>query len=236
MIVSRADARANGFRTYATGKPCPRGHVSERRVHNGECIECGRARARHQAKDTPKELKRKRDSNYRKRNCTAINERRRLKYSECPRVEWRVNATAKWNASDSGKRYKRLWTKHNRDRLNSKSREWKEANVDKVKAGKAQYYRNNPLVARAEFHRRRARTLGAEGSFTRQDFERICALQRHRCACCRRKRKLTVDHIVPLARGGSNRPSNIQGLCRSCNARKHALDPIEFMQKMGALL
>lgn len=30
------------------------------------------------------------------------------------------------------------------------------------------------------------------------------------------------DHIVPLANGGLNDVTNIQLLCRSCNARKHA--------------
>jgi 5-methylcytosine-specific restriction protein A len=33
---------------------------------------------------------------------------------------------------------------------------------------------------------------------------------------------LTADHILPKARGGSDDPSNVQVLCRGCNARKHA--------------
>jgi 5-methylcytosine-specific restriction protein A len=33
---------------------------------------------------------------------------------------------------------------------------------------------------------------------------------------------LTADHIVPKARGGTDDPSNVQVLCRGCNARKHA--------------
>jgi 5-methylcytosine-specific restriction protein A len=33
---------------------------------------------------------------------------------------------------------------------------------------------------------------------------------------------LTGDHIVPLAAGGTSEPENVQVLCRSCNARKHA--------------
>lgn len=31
---------------------------------------------------------------------------------------------------------------------------------------------------------------------------------------------LTLDHRVPISRGGSSDPSNLQAACRSCNSRK----------------
>ena len=48
-----------------------------------------------------------------------------------------------------------------------------------------------------------------------------------RCAVCggvvlRQGRQAHVDHIVPLAAGGSGRFRNLQLLCRTCNQRKGA--------------
>jgi 5-methylcytosine-specific restriction endonuclease McrA len=42
------------------------------------------------------------------------------------------------------------------------------------------------------------------------------------CAECGTSADLTGDHIVPLSKGGTNTPSNIQVLCRGCNGRKQA--------------
>jgi len=41
-IISRADARAAGKKTYFTGKPCRRGHLVERRVNDAHCMDCNR--------------------------------------------------------------------------------------------------------------------------------------------------------------------------------------------------
>jgi hypothetical protein len=79
-------------------------------------------------------------------------------------------------------------------------------------------------------HRRRARVLGAPGSFTTAEWTLLLA-KHPRCPDCGRrwediplprgwKSAATRDHIVPLSRGGGNDITNIRPLCYSCNSRK----------------
>lgn len=37
---------------------------------------------------------------------------------------------------------------------------------------------------------------------------------------CAYKAYMTIDHIVPLSRGGTSNIENLRGLCRACNGRK----------------
>ena len=39
---------------------------------------------------------------------------------------------------------------------------------------------------------------------------------------------LTLDHVIPLARGGQHRVENLVAACKPCNSRKHARDALEF--------
>ena len=57
----------------------------------------------------------------------------------------------------------------------------------------------------------------------------VFARDKYQCKSCGktdRETQLTIDHIIALARGGTNDISNLQTLCRCCNQqKKHHIDP-----------
>ena len=50
------------------------------------------------------------------------------------------------------------------------------------------------------------------------------AAQRNRCCYCRRPftadRRPTIEHLLPVSRGGDNQPENLALACKSCNSRR----------------
>lgn len=52
----------------------------------------------------------------------------------------------------------------------------------------------------------------------------------YRCeGCGSRGRRLEIDHIVPLADGGTSEQANLQALCRACHMEKTALETGNFI-------
>lgn len=113
--------------------------------------------------------------------------------------------------------------RENRENVNRRARERLAQTDPAVKRRRWNAWRTGaPDVDAARRHRRRTSLLEAEGSFTAAEWSAIQSAQSHRCAICLKRGKLTVDHVIPLARGGTNYAFNIQALCRPCNARKQA--------------
>lgn len=62
-----------------------------------------------------------------------------------------------------------------------------------------------------------------------QWWKRKCA--KGECHYCRKQVKpseLTMDHIVPLSRGGKTTKGNLATACKDCNNRKKQLLPMEW--------
>ena len=58
------------------------------------------------------------------------------------------------------------------------------------------------------------------------------------CYYCRRRvghRALTMDHLVPLGRGGRSTRGNVVACCKDCNTRKRTLVPVEWQAYLDRL-
>ena len=58
------------------------------------------------------------------------------------------------------------------------------------------------------------------------------------CYYCRRRvggKALTMDHIVPLGRGGTSVKGNVAPSCKDCNTRKKSMLPVEWQEYLDRL-
>lgn len=171
----------------------------------------------------------------------------------CPKCQVETERNKKGDCKPCQKMYKAAWYAANRDRLNAKTANWKLANPEKVKALKATYQAANPEKVNAQIkawrkanpeamriicqnYRSRKRING--GILSKNLSEKLFKLQKGKCPCCNQPLgdNYHLDHIVPIALGGSNTDDNIQLLRGTCNHQKHAKHPIDFMQSKGFLL
>lgn len=120
--------------------------------------------------------------------------------------------------------YRKLYYEAHREKIKEQTREcqkrYNETHREEKKEN-AKLYR--------ETHRehidflnanRRARLRAAEGSFSEDEWNALCKLYAYRCLRCGKVEKLSMDHVIPVSKGGTNWISNIQPLCQPCNSGK----------------
>ena len=119
--------------------------------------------------------------------------------------------------------------------------EYRRNNKEKLLESSKRWVKNNRERSLANWHNYRARKRNAEGTHTGEDIKALFTSQNGICNGCGCKlqtsgrKKYHIDHIVALANGGSNYPSNLQLLCPSCNTSKCDKD-FEEWKKYKALI
>lgn len=95
------------------------------------------------------------------------------------------------------------WCRQNPERLRENLRRWGQENKDRVN-----------LLSRLKKQRRRA-----AGNLTVADWELVLETYGAACLNCG-KPNVTIDHVVPVSKGGANTIDNVQPLCSFCNTSK----------------
>lgn len=209
-IISKQTAIQLNLLKYFTGKKCKHGHLAERYTNGGHCCECKKGHIKEWSENN-KEKRLKSSREWKSRNRGILYERQKV---------YRAN----------NKHLRQIESKKYREKYPDKVKECKKKAVEKNREHYAVLSRNYT-----------ARKKNAEGKHTVKDIRELFVSQNGICNGCgvaletTGKNKYHVDHIVALANGGSNYPSNLQLLCPSCNTSKRDKD-FEEWKKYKALI
>lgn len=196
-------------------------HKLTRDGYLGKCKECESAYNREYHKNNRDYLLKK-NAEYRKNNSEKIKKKDREYYlknkEECikKRKEYRNNNIEKY------RKIRKKYRDSHKEEIAAHLKIYRQDNREKRRILNKDWLSKNPGKAVAYSHKRRSLVLNAEGSYTIDEWNDLCNKYDNRCLCCGERKRLTVDHIIPLSIGGSNYIDNIQPLCLSCNQKKHA--------------
>lgn len=161
-------------------------------------------------------------------------------FSEFPTAPDRMNGVGGWCKSCKAKDSKRLyWDDPEKSRKDARKRsaEWKERNPHYSKKYYSEnrerymeygkWYRSTEVGKRSHLlseHRRRKNADTLVNDLTSSDIDFLLELQDNICVMCggefTNENKYTLDHILPLSKGGGLTLENIQLLHHSCNSSK----------------
>jgi 5-methylcytosine-specific restriction endonuclease McrA len=135
--------------------------------------------------------------------------------SDTQAKERALQRAREWKAKNKERlaKYRAAYFQANKEREQETHKRWIAANPDRA----AVYAERNRQNVRDWQALRKSERTGLTAMFTpsvvRQDYGECCW-------ACGSQERVSIDHIVPLSRGGSNYAFNVRLLCAGCNRRK----------------
>lgn len=125
-----------------------------------------------------------------------------------------------------------------KEKAKARHEAWKRANPGVAVQRASEWNKAHPDRRRELTQNRRAAIRALGGTLSKGLALRLHKLQRGKCACCGLPLgdDYHLDHVMPLALGGTNTDDNMQLLRSGCNVKKNAMHPVDYMQTKGRLL
>jgi 5-methylcytosine-specific restriction endonuclease McrA len=156
--------------------------------------------------------------------------------------EHRIRSTKKHAAKIRMKR--KMYRELNAGRIQSYNANYYSCNSEEMLARSAawhlrnphysvEYYAKNVDLCKAKDHRRRARKKGIVGTTSKGLIQLLLSEQGGKCPYCLSNLYEVghhLDHYMPLALDGRHADENLQLTCPTCNRKKGAKNPIDFLQ------
>lgn len=178
-------------------------------------IEVKRKTSKDFCKNLTKQQRRKYNLSYRKRHLEEIRRRDRIRSRE--RYPKRKEYDKEYRIKNSSKIKKtnKEYYKKNKKLIRQKQREYRKEYLKRDYV-KLKYQKQNYL--------RRALT----GDITEDQIKEIYIRDNYNCIYCSNVLDLTLDHIIPLKKGGPSTYDNMVVSCRSCNCSKSDKNVIDW--------
>lgn len=153
--------------------------------------------------------------------------------SECKQCHKAQNKA--WRSSPEGKKYRKEESKKYYQSEKGKEvikrsqstqahkdymAKWFQSENGKLSHKKYRQSDKGKLTFAKGMHTRKSREFNAEATLTLDEWQEIKKKYKYRCVYCGEKKKLTMDHIIPVSKGGSFTKENILPSCQSCNSKK----------------
>ena len=215
VSFSRDKSRKDGLHPYCKGcwKAYRSANLEKLRKHEREY---GASR---------KEERRIKNRVYYQRNSEHLIANQRAYYAETRNVRQETARQYYRDHREECKAYKRehwpLFYANHRDKSLAWSRQWYQRNKERRRHQNKMWARAHPEAVKAIIERRRATLQNAEiNDLTYKEWETILREYGYRCAYCFLSGPLSMDHIIPLSKGGDHTADNVVPACRSCNSSK----------------
>lgn len=158
-----------------------------------------------------------------RKRCTRCQEKKPPTFEYFNKTKTGLRAECRQCATDRA----RQWRKDNPDLARARNtaavRRWRKDHPEHYKVIRNRS--KNKMRAAGRLHRQQMQVLPRD--LTMAEWQETLRYFDHRCAYCRRRRKLQHEHVIPVCQGGGYTKDNIVPACSTCNYRKGARTPEE---------
>lgn len=157
---------------------------------------------------------------YRVKNSDKIQERRKFHYNNNKELH-RI-------------RCKKYYEK-NKEILNMKSKIYHINNKDSIRVKNCEYRKTEHAKRLRKINENKRRTLKKKllSYLTKNQWDNILSKFNNSCAYCGSSEPLTIDHFVPISKGGELTVSNVIPCCCSCNSSKNNKNFFEWYSRQS---
>jgi 5-methylcytosine-specific restriction endonuclease McrA len=152
------------------------------------------------------------------------------KQTEQQKEKARINHKAYYHANKTkALETAKAWQEANPEKVLAAKRKWRLNNIEKQRAATNRWQRTHLVENKIKAGRHRAKKFKAAGFHTPEQLAARVAYYGGKCAYCKIYPYESIDHVIPLTRGGSNWPANLRPACDFCNSSKADLLPHEWV-------